>query len=80
MLKMGNGIVKVSNIAQNVQRGDVIYVIDILLGGLELWFLPKLVVTSIIVLALFLLLGAAHFNSRITAQIRSLTECNKLVP
>lgn len=34
-----------------------------LLGGLELWFLRKLVVTSAIVVARFLLLGVGHFKS-----------------
>ena len=42
--------------------------------------LPKLVVMSIIVVALFLLLGAGHFNSENVTQSRSLTEPTNVGP
>lgn len=46
-------------------------------GSVEQWFLHKLVVTFIIVVALLVLLGAGHSNPGNTTQIIFLTEPNK---
>ena len=47
-------------------------------GSFQPWFLPRLVVNSVIVVARFLLLGAGHFSSGNATQTRSLKELNNV--
>ena len=49
--------------------------------SIELWFLRKLVLTSMIVVPRFLLLGAGHFNSgKKATETKSFTELNNIQP